>query len=218
MHLGDIILPVPLKLSFDLPMRSEKGFLLRQTSVNYTQKDIGALRSLLSTHLSESPDKWSFPIEMPFIVAPCTNADYPRVFEIFSLAFGHSHPYNEVLWPDHGTVAGRAIGAERMRQIAEKDINTTFVKAIDTDLVTRDNPEGKIAGIAKWNVYDGVIPEEEDLDGPWWDDGKGDKPRAQEMFRRFVKPRRSAIRESGGHLVCKFAIRSFHCLHSGKSF
>ena len=56
--------------------------------------------------------------------------------------------------------SGRADGGTRLRLIAEEDPSTVFLKVADTD------SPGAIVAIAKWNVYDGVVPSEEGLDGP----------------------------------------------------
>jgi len=53
---------------------------------------------------------------------------------------------------------------------------------------------------AKWNVYGGVVPEEQDLEGDFWqnDDEKG---YAQLLFREFLIPRRLAIKKLGGKVM-----------------
>ena len=136
-----------------------------------------------------------------------TPDDMPRVFAITSDAFGHEHPYIEHVFPAHSTPSGRVAGAQRFREMQATDPHTTFLKVTDSELTGPD----AIIGIAKWNVWDNVIPEEVELDGPWWDDvegEEGDKVYAQALFRTYMVERRKALRESGGHLICECA----HCL------
>ena len=131
---------------------------------------------------------------MPLKLERCTDDDMDRVFAIISAAFGHEHPYIDACFPDHDQENGRKVGGERMLAMKQSDPNTTFIKVVDT--------QGKIIAIAKWNVYDGTVPEESELEGDYWQ-GQDDKEYAQHLFREYLVPRRRAIRESGGNLVCK---------------
>lgn len=63
-----------------------------------------------------------------------------------------------------------------------------------------DPKTAEIVAVAKWNIYDGVIPEEFVPDGPFWS-SKDEKELAQHMFHGFNIPRMKAIKESGGNLV-----------------
>jgi hypothetical protein len=131
----------------------------------------------------------------------CTDADMARVFELVSISFGHEHPFIEAVYPGHETPSGRAHGTERMLAAKNGDPNTTFLKITDTST-------GEIIGIAKWNVYDGVIPEEiSKLGGDYWDTEDA-KELAEWNYNEYVDLRRKAIRESKGNLVCtlKFCI------------
>ena len=82
-----------------------------------------------------------------------------------------------------------------MLAIKNSDPNTTFIKVVDTST-------GKMIALAKWNVYNGTVPEEVDLDGDFWQ-SQDDKEYAQHLFREYLVPRRKAIKDSGGRLVCK---------------
>lgn len=124
----------------------------------------------------------------------CRDDDMPRIFEILSLAFGHEQPYIDAVFPHHATAPGRKVGADRLLAIKHSDPTTTFVKVTDTDT-------GEIMAQAKWNIYNGEVPEEVELDGDFWA-GQDEKEYAQYLSREFLGPRTAAIKASGGHLVC----------------
>lgn len=132
---------------------------------------------------------------MPFTLEKCTEADIPRFFEILSVAFGHDHEYIDSVFPDHDTPAGRAAGTERMLEIMKEDIYATFLKVV-TD-------QGKMIATAKWNIYDNVLPPEDELTGDYWKD-ESEKEFAKHMFTGFHAPRRKHIEASKGNLVCEF--------------
>ena len=134
---------------------------------------------------------------MAFQLAICSDEDMNRAFAIISDSFGHEHPYFDYVFPDHDTPEGRKIGAERSLATKNGDPNTTYVKV--TDIKTNI-----MIAVAKWNIYDGVIPEEVPLSGDYWRSEEEERL-AQEIFAGFLKPRRKAIQEAGGHLVCKSA-------------
>jgi hypothetical protein len=125
----------------------------------------------------------------------CSDADMARTFEIMSLAFGHEHPYIEAAYPAHHTPTGRALGSSRMLNAKKTDPSTTFLKVTDTDT-------GLMIAQAKWNVYKNNIPAEADLDGNFWDNNE-EKEYAQLLCREYLIPRRKAIKDSGGNLVCE---------------
>ncbi|MCJ1456072.1 hypothetical protein MMC28_006429 [Mycoblastus sanguinarius] len=133
---------------------------------------------------------------MPLKLAPCTDGDMDRAFAIISDAFGQEHPYINYVFPKHDTSAGRKIGAERLRAIKNADPNTTYLKITDSDT-------GTITAVAKWNIYDGIIPEEVTVEGDFWDT-ESEKKLAQEIFAGYLLPRRQAIRNAGGRIVCAF--------------
>ncbi|KAB8294787.1 hypothetical protein EYC80_006748 [Monilinia laxa] len=54
------------------------------------------------------------------------------------------------------------MGSKRMLDIKKKDPHTTFLKVVDTDT-------GAMIAKAKWNIWKGVIPSEDDLDGDYWE-------------------------------------------------
>ncbi|KAI9659784.1 MAG: hypothetical protein M1821_001135 [Bathelium mastoideum] len=130
---------------------------------------------------------------MVFQLGICSNSDCDRAFAVISAAFAHDHPYFDYTFPSHDTLAGRKAGAERTRTFKNSDPNTTYVKATDSGT-------GSIVGIAKWNVYDGVFPDEVGLDGDYWEN-EDEKELANEMWAGYLVPRRTAIREEGRKVV-----------------
>lgn len=143
---------------------------------------------------------------MALVIEHCSEEDMDRTFELLSLSFGHEHPLIEAIYPSHDTPSGRYDGAERLRATKNSDPHTTFLKVVDTSV-------DKIIGMAKWNIYNGVIPEEEGkLEGDYWATEEA-KELAEWYTNEYTKLRRDAIKESGGNLVCKFSIFSF-CLPS----
>jgi len=133
---------------------------------------------------------------MALKVDQCTDADMPRVFEIISTSFEYDHPYINAVFPKHDTPKGRKHGAERMLAFKKEDPTTTFVKVTDTTT-------GTIIAIAKWHVFDGVIPEEEHgIAGNYWE-SQDARELAEWNSITFHQLRWKAIRDSGGHLVCK---------------
>ncbi len=103
-------------------------------------------------------------------------------------AFGHEYPYIDALLPDHNTALGRKYGGERLLAIKNYDPNTIFIKVVEEE-------SGQMIALVKWNVYDGVVLE---LEG---DFREGEEEKA---YAGLLAPRRRAIREMGGRLVCEF--------------
>lgn len=133
---------------------------------------------------------------MVFKLDVASDEDMLRSFEILSLAFGHEHPYIEAAYPHHETPQGRAIGGSRLLAIKNSDPNTTFLKVTDTET-------NVIVAMAKWNIYqDNTIPDEWELEGDFWANEE-EKEYAQVLCREYLIPRRKAIRESGGNVVCE---------------
>ncbi|KAL9120544.1 MAG: hypothetical protein Q9187_002900 [Circinaria calcarea] len=125
----------------------------------------------------------------------CRDDDMDRTFAIISLAFAHEHPYIDAAFPAHDTPAGRISGGKRMLAIKHSDPNTTFLKVTDAGT-------GEMVAQAKWNVYNGVVPEEIELEGDFWET-EDEKEYAQHLFREYLATRRRAIKKSGGNLVYK---------------
>ena len=132
---------------------------------------------------------------MSFELGMCTDADMDRAFTVISDAFGRRFPYFEYCFPAHDTPAGRKAGAERMRTFKNSDPNTHFVKAVSTET-------GDIVGVAKWNIYDGVVPDEIPLEGNFWENER-EKELANEMWAGYLKNRREAVKDTGGRIVCR---------------
>lgn len=128
-------------------------------------------------------------------VLEAEDADMDRVFEIASLAFQRNEPFFDFFWPKHWLVTGRTAGAERMRKTKNEDPYTTYLKAL--------NDEGKIMGMAKWNVYDKSIPPELDNPSPLGDhwETEDEKEFAGTLGADFIQCRHGAIRLSKGNLV-----------------
>lgn len=134
---------------------------------------------------------------MPLKFGLCTDADMPRAFEIFSLAFGHEHAYGDAVWPRHDTPAGRAAGAERLLLAKQHQPHARFCKVVDTET-------GEMIGFAKWDVYDGFVPEVvTEMPAQYYRD-EGEKKYADYMWYEFTRRRWEAVRESGGRIVCKW--------------
>ena len=127
----------------------------------------------------------------------CEDADIHRFFEIVVDGFGTEHEYINVVFPDHETAAGRKIGGERFLAFKKSDPNTTFLKVTDKET-------GEIIGAAKWNICDGFIPPETGLGTTEYWESEEMAGYAEAMFKLYLEPRRKAIRDSGGHLVCKW--------------
>ncbi|MCJ1347117.1 hypothetical protein MMC31_005338 [Peltigera leucophlebia] len=111
---------------------------------------------------------------MAFKIEECNDTDMDRIFEIFSSAFGHEHPYIESVFPLHATPQGRRLGGQRMLAFKKADPNTTFLKVVETST-------GDVVALAKWNISDGSIPDEFELDGDFWE-SENEKEYAQHMF------------------------------------
>ncbi|KAF2690120.1 hypothetical protein K458DRAFT_289798 [Lentithecium fluviatile CBS 122367] len=131
---------------------------------------------------------------MPLKLDLCTEADMPRAFEIISLAFGHIHAYVEAVWPEHDTPSGRAAGAERLLIAKQTQPWTHLCKVTDTDT-------GEMVGFAKWDVYDGVVPEvPTSMPEKYYKDDDA-KKYAEYIWGEFTRRRWESVRESGGNLV-----------------
>jgi hypothetical protein len=132
---------------------------------------------------------------MSVIIEECTDADMTRAFELLSVAFGHEHPYIESVFPAHETADGRRIGGERLLEFRKADPFATNIKALDPET-------GKMIGHARWIVCDGALAPEFELSGDYWD-SQEQKEFASWMYSQYLVPRREAIKNSGGHIVCR---------------
>ncbi|KAL8757132.1 MAG: hypothetical protein Q9199_002445 [Rusavskia elegans] len=112
----------------------------------------------------------------------CNETDMARAFAIVSSAFGQEHPYFDALYPAHSTPSGRKVGSERFLEMYRTDPNSTFLKITDTDT-------GEMIALAKWNTYDGVMPEEVELDCDYWVNEE-EKEYTRHLFRGYLGPRR----------------------------
>lgn len=123
----------------------------------------------------------------------CSDTDMPRAFAIASEGFRREHGYFETLFPAHDTEVGRAAGAERFLAMKHSDPTATFLKITDPTI-------NKVIGIAKWNIYNGTIPEPVRLSGSFWNSDE-EKEYVNSVFAGFMLPRMEAIKTSEGHLV-----------------
>ena len=129
----------------------------------------------------------------------CNDGDMLRAFEIISQAFGHEHAYAEAVWPRHDTPTGLSDGAERLLGAKQNQPYARFCKVVDTDT-------GEMIGFAKWDIYDGHLPEvPTGMPEKYYRDEE-EKAYADYMWNEFTKRRWEAVRESGGHLVCKWCL------------
>ena len=138
---------------------------------------------------------------MSFKLAVCSDADMPRFFAVVSDAFGHEHPYFDSVFPHHDTPSGRAAGAERLLTMKQSDPNSTFLKVTDLDT-------GVIVGVAKWIIWDGIVPDEPQLSGDYWESGEA-KEYANDMLVGYMALRVKAVKHAGGHLACSSSFRPY---------
>jgi hypothetical protein len=134
---------------------------------------------------------------MALKVELCTEADMPRAFEIISVAFGHIHAYVEAVWPEHDTDAGRAAGAERLLGAKQTQPWAHLCKVTDTET-------HEIVGFAKWDVYDGVVPEVPTSMPPQYYKDDDAKEYAEYIWTEFTRRRWDAVRASQGKIVCEY--------------
>ena len=114
-----------------------------------------------------------------------------------SESFGLEHEYINVLFPGHNTPEGRRIGGERFLQAKRSTPTSTFLKVTDT-------ATDEIIGAACWAVYNGVVPPDIGLGTTEFWDCEEEAEYAEELQRNYLQDRIKAVRESEGHLVCKF--------------
>lgn len=130
-------------------------------------------------------------------LGPCSEEDMLRYFTIVSEGFALEHEYFNMVFPYHNTPEGRQKGAQRLLAIMKNDSTATFLKVTDS-------ATGEIIGAAKWNVYKDVIPPETGLGTEEYWESPELARYADALFKEYLAPRRQAIRESRGHLVCMF--------------
>lgn len=70
-----------------------------------------------------------------------------------------------------------------------------------TNIKAVDEATGKMIGHARWIIPKGVVPQEFELDGDYWD-SEEEKEYAGWLFSQFMVPRRKAFKEYGGDVVC----------------
>ena len=136
---------------------------------------------------------------MAFVLSCCTpEDDFERYFTVAAEAFGVAHPYMNYVFPSHDQPSGRKAGGQRLFNAFQTDPHAVFFKVTDES----DGPsKGKIVGIAKWLVLDGVVPERHGLSGDWWPTSEA-KELAVYTDDEYFDPRWEAIRATGGHLIC----------------
>lgn len=132
---------------------------------------------------------------MAFKISECEDADMPRTFEIISEAFGTGHPLINVMWPHHHEPKGRVAGAQRWLEAKSTEKNAKFLKAVDTKT-------GEMVAQARWDFYNGVIPEDEELGGDHWDTEE-DKELLKGLVGELLVCREKAIKDFKGELLCK---------------
>lgn len=133
---------------------------------------------------------------MKIEVQEATDADMYRIFEICSLGFARNEPFFDAVWPNHWTESGRQQGAERFTDTKNNTPETTYLKAVDAS-------NGKIMGMAKWNIYDSNIPDLDKVDREqkdYWGNEE-DKRYCEVISKEFMKTRNDAIRRTGGNVV-----------------
>jgi GNAT superfamily N-acetyltransferase len=128
-------------------------------------------------------------------VLPAEDADMHRIFSIAALAFDRNEPFWDLMYPNHWTEEGKRAGGERMLKTKHEDPNTIFLKAVGPET-------GEIMGMAKWNVYDNVMPDMSEITdaGDHWE-SKDDREYATAMVNAFLKDRNEAVKAGQGNLV-----------------
>jgi len=137
---------------------------------------------------------------------PVTDGDIPTCFEIFSQSFRHDAPFIDILYPDHDTPAGRALGTSRFLEWKHHvPDTTTFLKAVIKPNPTSDGGQQAggeiIVGMAVW----GYLKDPPSADfrarepnaAQIWTDEK-DLEYTSQIWSYFIAPRSRLIRESGG--------------------
>ena len=134
---------------------------------------------------------------MSFKILPCTDYDMPRVIVIMSEAFAHDHAYLDAIFPAHDTLQGRQRVGERLlyTKIVVGEPKVHFLKVVQTN-------SGQMIGMAEWEVYDGIVPEVENIDGDFWPSLDG-KEYAQHMYCWYQSKTAEVARRNEGRLVCE---------------
>jgi ribosomal protein S18 acetylase RimI-like enzyme len=136
---------------------------------------------------------------MALVVLEADAHDLYRLFEICSLAFDHNGPHFDTNWPAHWTDSGRLKGAERFKQAQISDRHTIFLKAIDES--------NRIVGMAKWNFYDGCVPDSNMVEGNLVESGDVDddsddaRKYLTALNAKHLSEKHATIRKTHGHLA-----------------
>lgn len=130
---------------------------------------------------------------MAFLLAPATETDMPRLFEITSLAFKHNEPFWDAMYPRHETPLGRQMGGERFVNAQRADPNTIYLKAVHAST-------GEIAGFAKWNVFHNRFPAPAKAEGDYWDSPE-EKAYCQHLMTEFNRDRVAYLKSTNGNAV-----------------
>nr|POF15165.1 hypothetical protein CFP56_42053 [Quercus suber] len=130
---------------------------------------------------------------MPFQVAMAEEADLHRLFVISAEAFGTNEPFWDTMYPAHHTEAGRVTGGERFVKSARSEPWARFIKAYDP-------ATGEIAGMAKWNLFRGRIPEYVKDNTDYWP-SETERMIADFKGSEFLKTRSAYIQQTNAELV-----------------
>ncbi|KAF2716252.1 acyl-CoA N-acyltransferase [Polychaeton citri CBS 116435] len=141
---------------------------------------------------------------MPIQVLPAEDSDFPRLFEVFSLAFRGKEPFVDAAYPDHESAAGNAAGAARFQKSKDNDPNARFFKAVDTSLTGGD----AIVGLAKWYVYTGTPPADEPFPAPGTEGDYWTAVGGEELYLYnkglqplFLRKRKDAIERNAAKVI-----------------
>lgn len=130
---------------------------------------------------------------MPLLLdIPKSNADFYRMAEIRSRAFGSEHIFIDMLFPGHSTHEGRMLIQDRLLNI-QKMSSARFV-------VVRDTETGEIISQAEWHFYP---PESKgDIMDLGFVEGTEDEKRfARHILGTFQAKRIAAIANTPGPLM-----------------
>lgn len=135
---------------------------------------------------------------VPITLSLCEAQDItPSFMTLVFQAFAGNSPLVNAMHQHNDTGEGVEKARQKYLKLLELDYSQRWIKA------TKD--DGEIVGAAQWNVYDGAMPPQADLDGPpgTWDT-QDDKEWAQYLLRSLMAYRRPILTEATGPVICSY--------------
>ena len=136
-----------------------------------------------------------------FNISACAPQELRACFALMSAAFGRNAPVINVLFPNHFTPTGAEQGTKRLEQWQQSEPHAHFIKA--TSSLPNVHKPG-VSGFAVWTLMPEQPPQElddtEDAGAVWGrlENAEVETEFARQIWRRYVKPRSAAVRESNG--------------------